>query len=73
LHIALLQVELLQKLKLLKKAITFSQWENGQCDLRRKHAAEELSAIQLMHMTKEMQVHRQDCNVINIMIMIHRY
>ncbi|GAX79865.1 hypothetical protein CEUSTIGMA_g7305.t1 [Chlamydomonas eustigma] len=49
------KVELLQKLKLLKKSIAFSQWENGQCDLRTKHAAEELTEMQLMHMTKELQ------------------
>lgn len=50
------KVDLLQELKGLKKAISLGEWENEQCQLRIRHATDELKHIQLVHISKEMQV-----------------
>jgi len=50
------KVELLKDLKGLKKAIYLVQWENEQCQLRIQHASDELKHVQLVHISKEMQV-----------------
>ena len=49
-------MEQLKDLKDLKKAISLVQWENEQCQLRIRHAADELKHVQLVHISKEMQV-----------------
>ena len=50
------QVEILKALKDLKKAIFLSKWESEQCQVRIKHATEEVKEMQLVHITKELQV-----------------
>ncbi len=49
-------MDLLLALKRLKQAIFLAQWENKGGELRIQHATEELTDMQLLHATKELQV-----------------
>lgn len=52
----MLQIELLDTLRATRRTIHVTAWEAGAAELAGRHAAQRLTELQLLHVTKELQV-----------------